>query len=207
MLAKLRLMSLETTGQRDDRDLVDASCRGDSSAFEELVRRKSGKVYGICYRVIGNVEDAKDISQLVFIKLWENLEKFDPMFAAFDTWLYRMVQNVAIDFLRSRTSREATVNSNLRLVKVEEPADQGITMQRKEIEDVFNEISDALSPKQKTVFVMNQMEDLQLAEIAKILGSSESTIRNHLFNARKTLQKELKTRYPEYASLWKGAES
>ncbi len=207
MLAKLRLMSLETTEQRDDRDLVDASRQGDSSAFEELVRRKSGKVYGICYRVIGNAEDAKDISQLVFIKLWENLEKFDPAFAAFDTWLYRMVQNVAIDFLRSRTSREAAVNSSLRLVKVEEPADQGITMQHREIEDVFNEISGSLSPKQKTVFVMNQMEDLQLAEIAKILGSSESTIRNHLFNARKTLQRELKRRYPEYASLWKGAES
>ena len=206
MLAQLRLMSFERTEERDDRELVDASRQGDSSAFEELVRRKTGKVYGLCYRVIGNAEDAKDISQLVFIKLWENLDKYDPSFT-FDTWLYRMVTNVAIDFMRSRNSREATVNSNLRLVKTEQEADQGSTLQHREIEEVFEEISDTLSPKQKTVFVMNQMEDLQLAEIAKILGSSESTIRNHLFNARKTLRKELKRRYPEYASLWKGAES
>lgn len=206
MLAKLRLMSFENTVQPDDKELVDASRQGDSSAFEELVRRKSGKVYGICYRVIGNAEDAKDISQLVFIKLWENLEKYDPTFT-FDTWLYRMVQNVAIDFLRSRNSREATVNSNLRLVKTEESADQGETLEHKEVENLFNEISEALSPKQKTIFVMNQMEDLQLAEIAKILGSSESTVRNHLFNARKTLRRELRRRYPEYANLWKGAES
>jgi RNA polymerase sigma-70 factor, ECF subfamily len=205
MLAKLRLMSLQTE-KPDDRALVDASRQGDPSAFEELVRRKSGKVYGICYRVVGNSEDAKDISQLVFIKLWENLEKYDPSFT-FDTWLYRMVQNVAIDFLRSRTSREATANSALRLVKTEESADQGRVMQHKEIERVFTEISGALSPKQKTIFVMNQMEDLQLAEIAKMLGSSESTVRNHLFNARRTLQKELRRRYPEYADLWKGAES
>ena len=206
MLAQLRLMSFERTEERDDRELVDASRQGDSSAFEELVRRKTGKVYGLCYRVIGNAEDANDISQLVFIKLWENLDKYDPSFT-FDTWLYRMVTNVAIDFMRSRNSREATVNSNLRLVKTEQEADQGSTLQHREIEEVFEEISDTLSPKQKTVFVMNQMEDLQLAEIAKILGSSESTIRNHLFNARKTLRKELKRRYPEYASLWKGAES
>jgi len=206
MLAKLRLMSFEKTEQRDDKQLVDASLRGDSAAFEELVQRKSGKVYGLCYRVIGNAEDAKDISQLVFIKLWENLEKYDPGFT-FDTWLYRMVQNVAIDFLRSRNSRDATVNSSLRLVKTEEDADQGLTLQHKEIEQVFNEISEQLSPKQKMVFVMNQMEDMQLAEIAKIVGSSESTVRNHLFNARKTLQKELRRRYPEYAELWKGAES
>jgi len=206
MLAKLRLMSFETTEQREDKELVQASLQGDASAFEELVQRKSGKVYGLCYRVIGNAEDAKDISQLVFIKLWENLEKYDPSFT-FDTWLYRMVQNVAIDFLRSRNSREATVNSSLRLVKTEEDADQGRTLQHKEIEKVFDEISDTLSPKQKIVFVMNQMEDLQLAEIAKVLGSSESTVRNHLFNARKSLQKELRRRYPEYADLWKGAES
>lgn len=206
MLAKLRLMSFDTTEQREDRELVNASLHGDSSAFEELVSRKSGKVYGLCYRVIGNSEDAKDISQLVFIKLWENLEKYDPEFT-FDTWLYRMVQNVAIDFLRGRNSREATVNSNLRLVKTQEAAEQGRSLQHKEIEQVFAEISVVLSPKQKIVFVMNQMEDLQLAEIARVLGSSESTVRNHLFNARKTLQKELRRRYPEYADLWKGAGS
>ena len=185
----------------DDRQLVETIRRGDDSAFEQLVRRKTSKVYSLCYRIIGNAEDAKDISQLVFIKLWENLEKYDPKFA-FDTWLYRMVTNVAIDFLRNKQSRDNAVNSNLRLVKTSFDAEQGVVVQRKEVENVFNEIATVLSPKQKTIFVMNQMDDMPSSEIAKVLGCRESTVRNHLFNARKLMQQQLQKRFPEYARLW-----
>jgi RNA polymerase sigma-70 factor (ECF subfamily) len=186
----------------DDRQLVETIRRGGTDAFETLVRRKTTKVYALCYRIIGNAEDAKDISQLVFLKLWENLEKYDPEYA-FDTWLYRMVTNVAIDFMRNKQSRDNAVNSNLRLVKTAAEAEQGVVVQRKEVESVFENISSALSPKQKTIFVMNQMEDLPSAEIARILGCRESTVRNHLFNARKVMQRQLLLRYPEYAQLWR----
>ena len=202
MSAELRLMIPTPTVEPDDRQLVRTIRGGDSDAFETLVRRKTTKVYALCYRIIGNAEDAKDISQLVFIKLWENLEKYDPQYA-FDTWLYRMVTNVAIDFMRSKQSRDNAVNSNLRLVRTAADAEQGVVVQRKEIEHVFNEVSSVLSPKQKTIFVMNQMEDLPSAEIAKILGCRESTVRNHLFNARKLMQAQLQKRYPEYAQLWR----
>jgi len=186
----------------DDRQLVRTIRDGQTDAFEQLVRRKTSKVYALCYRIIGNAEDAKDISQLVFIKLWENLEKYDPSYA-FDTWLYRMVTNVAIDFMRNKQSRENAVNSNLRLVKTSADAEQGVVVQRKEIEQIFNTVSHCLSPKQKTIFVMNQMDDLPSAEIAKILGCRESTVRNHLFNARKLMQQQLQKRFPEYARLWR----
>jgi RNA polymerase sigma-70 factor (ECF subfamily) len=185
----------------DDRQLVEQIRQGDDRAFEMLVRRKTSKVYGLCYRVIGNGEDAKDISQLVFLKLWENLEKYDATYA-FDTWLYRMVTNVAIDFMRSKQSRDNAVNSNLRLVKTSVDPEQTVTVQRKEVESVFNAVSSALSPKQKTIFVMSEMEDLRSSEIAKVLGCRESTVRNHLFNARKLMQAQLKRRFPEYARLW-----
>jgi RNA polymerase sigma-70 factor (ECF subfamily) len=185
----------------DDRQLVEQIRHGDDGAFETLVRRKTSKVYGLCYRVIGNSEDAKDISQLVFIKLWENLEKYDAQYA-FDTWLYRMVTNVAIDFMRNKQSRDNAVNSTLRLVKTSVDPEQTVTVQRKEVEAVFNAVSDVLSPKQKTIFVMSEMEDLRSSEIAKILGCQESTVRNHLFNARKVMQTQLKRRFPEYARLW-----
>jgi RNA polymerase sigma-70 factor (ECF subfamily) len=187
----------------DDRQLVQTIRAGDTDAFETLVRRKTTKVYALCYRVIGNAEDAKDISQLVFLKLWENLGKYDPAYA-FDTWLYRMVTNVAIDFMRNKQSRDNAVNSNLRLVKTSADAEQTVNVQRKEVENLFNEIATVLSPKQKTIFIMNQMEDLPSAEIAKVLGCRESTVRNHLFNARKLMQQQLQKRYPEYAQLWRG---
>jgi RNA polymerase sigma-70 factor (ECF subfamily) len=203
MPAELRLMMPTNQSiEPDDRQLVRIIREGDHDAFEQLVRRKTSKVYALCFRIIGNAEDAKDISQLVFIKLWENLEKYDPTYA-FDTWLYRMVTNVAIDFMRNKQSRDNAVNSNLRLVKTSFEAEQGVVIQRKEIENVFNTISSCLSPKQKTIFVMNQMEDLPSAEIAKILGCRESTVRNHLFNARKLMQQQLQRKFPEYARLWR----
>lgn len=204
MSAELRLMIPTTpTVEPDDRELVETIRGGDTDAFETLVRRKTSKVYALCYRVIGNAEDARDISQLVFLKLWENLDKYDPQYA-FDTWLYRMVTNVAIDFMRNRQSRDNAVNSNLRLVRTSIDADQAVLVQRKEIEGVFNEVSAVLSPKQKAIFVMNQMEDLSSAEIARTLGCRESTVRNHLFNARKLMQQQLQKRFPEYAQLWRG---
>jgi RNA polymerase sigma-70 factor (ECF subfamily) len=196
------MIPTKETVELDDRQLVETIRRGDNDAFEQLVRRKTTKVYSLCYRIIGNAEDAKDISQLVFIKLWENLDKYDPHFA-FDTWLYRMVTNVAIDFLRNKQSRENAVNSNLRLVKTSSDAEQGVVVQRKEIENVFNAVATVLSPKQKTIFVMREMDDLPSSEIAKILGCRESTVRNHLFNARKLMQQQLRKRYPEYSRLWK----
>lgn len=202
MAAELRLMIPTQSVEPDDRELVRTIRQGDAEAFEQLVRRKTGKVYALCYRIIGNSEDAKDIAQLVFIKLWENLEKYDPQYA-FDTWLYRMVTNVAIDFMRSRQSRENAVNSNLRLVKTSEEAEQGVVVQRKEVEAVFREVSNVLSPKQKAIFVMREMEDIPSCDIAKILGCRESTVRNHLFNARKLMQEQLRKRYPEYARLWR----
>lgn len=203
MAAELRLMvTTQAPVEPDDRELVSTIRSGDAEAFETLVRRKTAKVYALCYRVIGNPEDAKDIAQLVFIKLWENLDKYDPQYA-FDTWLYRMVTNVAIDYMRNRQSRDNAVNSNLRLVKTAADPEQSVAVERKEVENIFREVSSVLSPKQKTVFVMREMQDIPSPEIAKILGCRESTVRNHLFNARKLMQVELQQRFPEYASLWR----
>jgi len=203
MASELRLMvTTQAATEPDDRELVRTIRAGDPDAFETLVRRKTSKVYALCYRVINHPEDAKDIAQLVFIKLWENLDKYDAQYA-FDTWLYRMVTNVAIDFMRNRQSRDNAVNSNLRLVKTSSDPEQATIVLRKEVENVFNDVASVLTPKQKTVFVMREMQDISSPEIAKILGCRESTVRNHLFNARKLMQHELQQRYPEYAKLWK----
>jgi RNA polymerase sigma factor (sigma-70 family) len=105
--------------------------------------------------------------------------------------------------MRNRQSRDNAVNSNLRLVKTASDPEQATEIQRKEVETVFHDVSSVLSPKQKTVFVMKEMQDIPSPEIAKILGCRESTVRNHLFNARKLMQQQLAVRYPEYARLWK----
>lgn len=195
----------ETTDEPDDRQLVASVREGDSFAFETLVRRKTTKVYSLCYRIAGNSEDAKDISQLVFVKLWENLDKYDPSWA-FDTWMYRIVTNVGIDFIRSRQSREQTAASPLRLVKTSTEPDQQLSIQKKEVEAIFNEVSSTLSPKQKMIFTMREMQDIPSAEIARIIGSRESTVRNHLFNARKAMRQQVEKRFPEYARFWRNGD-
>lgn len=203
MAAEVLLMnSVQPSETRDDRQLVECVLAGDSAAFEEIVRRKTGKVYGLCYRIAGNAEDAKDIAQLVFVKLWENLEKYDPQYA-FDTWLYRMVTNVGIDYLRSRQTREQAVSASLRLVKTTTEEQQSLSLQRKEVETIFQEVTATLSEKQKVIFVMREMQDIPSAEISRILGLRESTVRNHLFNARKIMQQQLQRKFPEYAKLWR----
>jgi DNA-directed RNA polymerase specialized sigma24 family protein len=71
------------------------------------------------------------------------------------------------------------------------------------VEQIFHEVSKTLSPKQKTIFIMKEMQDLPSAESSRILGCRESTVRNHLFNARKLMQTQLRKKFPEYASLWR----
>jgi RNA polymerase sigma-70 factor, ECF subfamily len=202
MAAELRLMTRAEDGTpEDDRTLIEECLEGDAAAFEELVRRKTPRVYAHSLRMTGNTEDARDIAQLVFIRLWEKLDRYDPAFT-FDTWLYRLVSNVTIDFVRSRQTRENAIQSNLRLVKDSADAVQPVSLQSKELEEIFIEVSAALSPKQKEVFILREIDDLTSPEIAQVLECRESTVRNHLFNARRILRRELESRYPEYARLW-----
>jgi RNA polymerase sigma factor (sigma-70 family) len=86
---------------RDEADLIRAAAAGDRQAFDDLVALKRERVVRTAYQVTGNLDDALDVAQAVFIKLWQGLHRFDPR-RRFDTWLYRITQNAAIDLLRSR---------------------------------------------------------------------------------------------------------
>ena len=83
---------------------VKRAARGDPRAFEELVNRYQGPIYSLCFRMVGNAEDAADMTQEAFIKAWKNLEGFQ-FESAFSTWLYRLASNCCLDFLRSRKRR------------------------------------------------------------------------------------------------------
>ncbi len=85
----------------EDQELVRKAAGGDERAFEALVRRKRERVFWIANRIVGNEEDAREIAQSVFIRLWKVLPKYDPA-QSFDTWLYRITVNLAIDQYRSR---------------------------------------------------------------------------------------------------------
>ncbi|MBW8876993.1 MAG: RNA polymerase sigma factor [Acidobacteria bacterium] len=185
-----------------DRDLLMAVREGDESALNELINRKTKPLLQLCQRILGgDLEEARDVVQVTFLKVWENRRKFDTRWAP-NTWMYRIASNLAIDHLRSRKTRERSqepVRQHLLQVADGRAQRDLSRMQQTEIASVFRELSVALSEKQRMVFVLYEIEGLSSAEVAKIIDSRESTVRNHLFNARRILRQEVLRRFPEYA--------
>jgi RNA polymerase sigma-70 factor (ECF subfamily) len=181
------------TRELPDRDLAIQARGGDVPAFETLVLRKTPAVISVARRIVGNVEDARDVAQMAFLRVWEQLSRYDETYS-FNTWLYRIATNLSIDFLRSSRSREKAHTATLHLVRLRE-SETGKETSRAAEDDsasrLFQRVSGRLTGKQKAAFVLREMEDLDTKEIAAILNCGESTVRNHLFNARQVLRREI----------------
>ncbi len=190
-----------------DRDLLFALREGDEAALNELIGRKTKPLLQLVTRILGDLEEARDVVQVTFFKVWENRAKFDERWSP-NTWIYRIASNLAIDHLRSRRSRERSqepVRQHLRQVADGRAHRDLSRLQQGEVAGIFRELAGALSEKQRMVFLMREVEGLSSPEVAVILGCRESTVRNHLFNARKYLRGELLRRYPEYAANFAAA--
>lgn len=201
----LRLFtSKDVNAEADDRVLAKAARAGDEEAFALLVKRHQGGVRRLAARILLDEEEARDIAQLAFIRAWENLSRYDPSWC-FSTWLYRIASNLAIDALRARGSRDRTHQTHLRLVGEEEAPKAPETLQEKEVESIFHQLAQILPPAQRQAFVLREVEGLATSEVARIMGCTETTVRNHVFSARATLRRELARRYPEYLPKGGGA--
>lgn len=188
--------------ERSDRDLLLAVRDGDEAALDELIGRKTKPLIQLVQRILGDLEEARDVVQVTFFKVWENRTKFDERWSP-NTWIYRIASNLAIDHLRSRKSRERShepVKQHMLQIADASSSRDLARLQHSEVSAIFRELSAGLSEKQRMVFLMREMEGLSSPEVAEILGCRESTVRNHLFNARKYLRRELLKKYPEYAA-------
>ncbi len=182
-----------------DRESIQAAKNGDEDAYAELVRRHSGGLHRAVVRILADETEAWDVVQMAFLKAWQKLDRYDPRYS-FSTWIYRIGTNLAIDLLRSRTSRErahrAGTEHRLRLVGNGESA--ASRLDRSEADDILRQLVEELTPQQRSAFVLREMSGFETAEVAKVLGCSATTVRNHIFQARKVLRRELKERFPEY---------
>lgn len=184
-----------------DRELLARLAADDELALAELVARKSQPLIQTVTRILGDAEEARDVVQVALFKLWESRGKYDARWSP-NTWIYRIATNLAIDHWRSRRSRdEAREPVRFHLVQAAENVDAGALAELKgsEVERIFRELALELTEKQRLVFVLREIEGLPSNEVAEIAGCEESTVRNHLFNARKILRARLIARYPEYA--------
>jgi RNA polymerase sigma-70 factor (ECF subfamily) len=195
--------------EASDRDLLMAVRGGSEPALDELIGRKTKPLLQLCQRILGDVEEARDVVQVTFFKVWENRHKFDEKWSP-NTWIYRIASNLAIDHLRSRKSREKSsepVRQHMLHVLGPWVESDLSRLHQGEIANIFRELSAGLSEKQRMAFLLREVEGLSSQEVALVLACRESTVRNHLFNARRHLRRELVKRYPEYAAGFEaGAE-
>ena len=182
---------------RDERELIHSAAAGDRRAFDELVRRKRERVVRIAYQVTGNLEDALDAAQGVFLRLWQGLESYDVR-RRFDTWLYRVTVNAAIDQIRSRGPRGVLqpLPEDAGELAAREAPDPVQALDLGRLQRAFMQLATGLAPKQRAAFVLREIEGLETAEVARILGVAESTVRNHLLHARRILRAGLERDYP-----------
>lgn len=189
----------------DDRVLIERAQGGDREAFEALVHRYDRDVLRIALNILHKPDDARDVYQEAFLKIYKNLHRF-RFECSFYTWMYRIVTNVCLDFLRRRKSRpedqapELAINRNGDASAVDffdRQQDKGAASnpeQRLMGLEIGERISIALkrlTPRERMVFEMKHYQGLKLRAIGDALGTSEETVKNSLFRATRKLREQL----------------
>ena len=185
-------------------DLVRRCQAGDTEAFDELVTRNRTRVFSMIYNMVHSEQDAWDLAQDSFLKAWKSIERFRGQ-SSFYTWIYRIVMNVTIDWLRKKHVKGAGAEfDDATLLKEVDPASKTVpkaealpyeTMERGEIRARIDQAIAQLSPEQRAVILMKEVEGMQYHEIAVALGCSIGTVMSRLFYARKKLQNLLRDVY------------
>jgi len=174
--------------------------RDNEEAFDELIQRKAGPLVNLAARIVGDTEEARDIVQVAFLRVWENRSRFNRRWSP-NTWIYRIAANLAIDHRRSRQTRDRAIHPGGGLLRrVEDTPQRALEqLEERDVAAIFDRLSDCLTEKQRSVFLLRAIEGLSSKEVGEILGCRASTVRNHLFAARRKLRAELARQYPEYA--------
>jgi RNA polymerase sigma-70 factor, ECF subfamily len=188
----------------DDHALVRDAQGGDRLAFEELVRRYDREVLRIALNLVHRTEDARDIYQESFLRVYRNLHRF-RFECSFYTWLYRIVTNVALDYLRRRSSRredqapasedQDSVSRDFfdRQPETRAGSNPERTVLGDELGRHIQQAIDRLSPRERVVFELKHYQGLKLRVIGEMLGTSEETVKNSLFRATRKLRASLES--------------
>ncbi|MFZ7120897.1 MAG: RNA polymerase sigma factor [Eubacteriaceae bacterium] len=171
-----------------DSNLIKKCKNGDISSFEILVNEYSRKVYNIVFRIIGNEEDTKDISQEVFIKIYKKIKTFKEQ-SELSTWIYRIAVNCAKDHLKKRKENifvhDFNQSQNNMLSNEDIPEDN---VESKENTEILINALDRLKQEQREIIVLKDIQDFTYEEISKILKISLGTVKSRLSRSRVRLR-------------------
>ena len=170
--------------------LAKAAVAGDERAFESLYRMTSGRVFAVCLRMVGDRDRAAELTQDVFVRVWERLAGFRGE-SAFESWLHRIAVNVVLESERSTRRRIARVEPSDELAEIESvqmlTRKEGRDNDRMDLEAAIA----ALPPATRRVFILHDIEGYRHEEISRMTGSAQGTLRAQLFRARRMLMEAL----------------
>ncbi len=184
--------------QLDDRALVARILGGDRDRFTELVRRYEKRVVNYVYRITHRYEEAHDLTQEIFVKVYLALDRYDPKYQ-FSTWLFRIAQNSAIDVLRKKSIPEVSLArpSEEEPQREREFADTGVSPYRalktKQLGAAIEKAVEKLPPDYRELIQLRHFAELSYEEIASMKKLPLGTVKNKLFRARNLLKDELET--------------
>ncbi len=161
---------------------------GDPRAFEALVDEYQGVLYNLALRMTGNPEDARDLTQSAFIKVWRNLASYDPGHR-FYSWIYRITLNESLNFMRGRRPH---VELDERLPS--EGAEPDDKTHASEVGAHIQEALMELTAEYRQVIVLRHFQQLSYQEIGEVLSIPEKTVKSRLYSARQQLGERLRKR-------------
>lgn len=194
------------TGERSDQDLVRLCLRGDERAARELVERFQRPVFSLVYRMVRDRELAEDLSQEVFVRTFNNLERYDRSYR-FSSWLFKIAYNLTVDHLRRKDLPTISMHGSPDAVTAERQEATSVTiesweelpddlLEAKELADHLEEAISVLRPEYRTAILLRHVEGRAYEEIAEIMGIPLGTVKTYIFRARRELRKSL-------IELWK----
>jgi RNA polymerase sigma-70 factor (ECF subfamily) len=195
-------MTIHDLKSLSDEKLVKFLKKGDADAFAELMDRYKGQIFGTAYRYLGNREDAADVAQEVFVKVYRTVGRFAGR-SKLSTWLYRIVVNTSLNWQRTsrrrgehmaRSIEEMTEKSmaghiDVRAGGVAMPARN---LERRELADLLQTKLESLPEKYRLVFILREMRQMSYDEIADATGLPVGTVKSRLSEARRRLREMLR---------------
>jgi len=172
----------------DDYDLIQFCIKGDQDAFSEIVCRYKNLVYSVILRMVNDHEEANDLAQEVFIKVYKNLDKYSPEYK-FSTWIMRITTNLVIDYRRKRKQETVPIDEmDYEISSADTPENSYI---QKEQENIVSTAIRSLPDMYRMPIILYHQQDLSYQEIGEIIGEPLSKVKNRIFRGRKMLKEKL----------------
>lgn len=177
-----------------EQDLIEGLQQQDSKIFEEVVNQYQSLVVNLCFKMTGNREDAEDIAQEVFIKVWNKGKKFRGD-SSLQTWIYRIAINVSLNYNRKKKIRGFvnSIESTFDTIKSTENVHSEI--EKEEKENFVQQAIQTLPVNQRIALTLQMYKDHSYAEISEIMDISISSVESLIFRAKRNLKKKLSKYY------------